>query len=83
MRPKDSIREEIREKSFGYIAVGLGFVAGLAWNEAIRALIDELFPLSRDGIFAKFVYAGVITIVIVVITSYLLGSRDEKGSDEK
>jgi hypothetical protein len=46
-------------------------VAGLAWNEAIQELIKFLFPLSRNSILVKFLYAAIITIVVVVVISYL------------
>ncbi len=66
------IRREIRERVVGYIAAALGLVAGLAWNEAIKALIEYLFPLGQDTLFAKFLYAVLITIIVVAVTVYLL-----------
>ena len=72
-------KEEIRVKSFGYIAEALGLVAGLAWNEAIKALIDALFPLGQNGLLAKFVYAAGITIIAVVATSYFLAPRSDQN----
>jgi len=55
----------------GYITAGFGLVAGLAWNEAIKSLIEYLFPLNRDTMTAKFVYAFLITIILVIISIYL------------
>ncbi len=61
--------------------VALGLVAGLAWNEAIKALINHLFPLDANSILAKFVYAVVITGVVVIVGIHLarLSKKDESS----
>lgn len=61
---------EVREKTFGYIVASFGLVAGLAWNEAIKAMIESFFPLQKDTLKAKFVYAIVITAVVVFVSLY-------------
>lgn len=65
-------KTEIKERTIGYILAAFGFVAGLAWNEAIKSFIDQFFPLARDSIFVKFLYAIVITIIVVIVTVYLV-----------
>jgi len=75
------LRQEVNKKVVSYITAGLGLVAGLAWNEAIKSLIDYLFPPSEgNGLLAKFAYALLITIILVIISLYLanLLSRDKK-----
>lgn len=67
----DEIRSDLKAKTFGYISAALGLVAGLAWNEAITALIEAVFPLSKDTVFVKFIYAILITAVVVVLIRYL------------
>ena len=70
---KDKSRElerEIREKTFGYIVASFGLVAGLAWNEAIKAMIEVFFPLQKDTLKAKFIYAILITLVVVFVSLY-------------
>lgn len=75
MKKKDdqdkSITRQMQEKTVGYITAALGLVAGLAWNDAIRAVIDAAFPMQRSGVIAKITYASVMTIVVVVIGFYL------------
>ena len=66
-----NIKNEFRKKIVGYIVAAFGLVAGLAWNEAVKALIDHLFPMSQNGLWAKFAYAVLITLVLVIITIYL------------
>ena len=81
---KDSqkeVRKEVRERTLAYVVAALGLVAGLAWNEAINTLIAQFFPLSKDTLIAKFVYAGVITIIVVTVSSTLvrvLGRPEDK-----
>lgn len=62
----------MRERTLGFITGGLGLVAGLAWNDAIKALIDYLFPLDKNGIAAKFIYAVLISVIVVVLSVYLV-----------
>ena len=71
-KERKRLRTEIKEKTVGYILAALGLVAGLAWNEAIKALINLFFPAPADDIMLKFLYAVIVTIFIVVITVYLL-----------
>ncbi|OGF69148.1 hypothetical protein A3H65_01015 [Candidatus Giovannonibacteria bacterium RIFCSPLOWO2_02_FULL_45_14] len=66
------LKKEVREKTFGYILAALGLVAGLAWNEAIKSLIEYFLPASQNGLWAKFIYAILITVVIVLISNYLM-----------
>ncbi|MDP1884245.1 MAG: DUF5654 family protein [Candidatus Moranbacteria bacterium] len=75
-------KEELRNKSFSYITTAFGLVAGLAWNEAIKALIERFFPMSTGGMIAKFIYAIVITILLVFISVYIL-KIDEESSAKK
>ena len=71
-KKKIALRAELRERTAGYILTALGLVAGLAWNDAISTSIKHFFPLDTNGIIAKFIYAVVITLVIVFISSSLM-----------
>lgn len=61
----------IRQKIFGYIAAGFGLVAGLAWNDAIKSLIEYLIPSSGNTVIAKAVYALVLTLFVGLFLFYL------------
>ncbi|MBI4159908.1 hypothetical protein HY504_01950 [Candidatus Wolfebacteria bacterium] len=54
------------------MTAALGLVAGLAWNEAIKAFIEYFFPVSQNSILAKLTYAVLLTIIVVVLTVYLV-----------
>jgi hypothetical protein len=65
------IGQKIKHQMYSYVVAALGLVAGLAWNEAIKFAIDYLFPISKNTILAKFLYASLMTLVAVVFTLYL------------
>lgn len=73
------ISREVKEKTLGFIITAFGLVAGLAWNEAIQSLIKSFFAVDKDTIWVKFLYAIVMTVLVVLITIYLarLFGKDE------
>lgn len=82
-RESQEIRREVRERTLGYILTALGLVAGLAWNEAITAFIVEVFPLSKDGLTAKIIYAVVITIIVVVVNLYVVRFAERRAGNRE
>lgn len=75
------VKKEVKKQLLTYIVASLGLVAGLAWNEAIKGLIEYIFPLSQNTVQAKFLYAILMTLLIVVVSYYL--ARLMKGKDEE
>lgn len=74
MNPLNQVSEvnkELRSRTFGYISAALGLVAGLAWNDAISFMLERLFPLSKDTIAVKFLYAVIVTTAVVILIKYL------------
>jgi len=64
-------KKAFKEKMVTFILAGFGLVASLAWNEAIKSLVDTLFPKKTSALFGKFIYAILITFVVVLISRYL------------
>jgi len=60
------LQDELRERMLGYIITALGLVAGLAWNDAIKAFIEYVIPLGNGTLLLKFIYAMVVTVAIVI-----------------
>jgi Na+/proline symporter len=80
----EEVEVEVRSKIAGYITAGLGVVAGLAWNDAIKAFIEEFFPQENSNLLAKFAYAVIITIAVVIISLYLVKLlRTEQKKENK
>lgn len=81
---KSRLGNELRERTVGYVLTALGLVAGFAWNEAIKSLIEYVFPAAQNGMVAKFIYAGLITLAVVIVTRYLMRfSGSEITKEEK
>ncbi|MDO8240476.1 MAG: DUF5654 family protein [Candidatus Moranbacteria bacterium] len=79
----NKFQEELRKRTFGYITTAFGLVAGLAWNEAIKAVIERFFPMGDGGMIAKFVYAVIITAILVFVSLYILKTDKDKVEAEK
>ncbi len=76
-----TIRQEIRARTIGYIVSAMGLIAGLAWNDAIKALIEHVVPNAGNALWLKFLYAIVITTVVVIVTVNL--TRLSEGQDDR
>ncbi len=70
--------KEIRKQIVGYLMAALGLIAGLAWNEAAKGLIEHIYPLDQHGLWAKFIYAIIITLVVVIVSWLLLRDTEDK-----
>ncbi|MBI5369768.1 hypothetical protein HZA85_01050 [Candidatus Uhrbacteria bacterium] len=70
MEKSSSFRIEVLEKMSTLATAGFGLVAALAWNSAIQDLFNRFFP-DQGSLIAKFLYAILITVVVVVVTSHL------------
>ncbi len=70
----------IKEKIIGYIVAAFGLVASLAWNEAIKSLINYFFPVVRQTLIAQFLYAACITLLAVIVSTYFVqfAHRDDE-----
>ncbi|MFH1111735.1 MAG: DUF5654 family protein [Patescibacteria group bacterium] len=67
---KKSLKLEILQKVSELATAGFGLVAALAWNDAIQSLFKKLFG-TQSEVWAKFVYALIITGLVVLITMRL------------
>lgn len=76
------IQTEVRKQILSYMVGAFGMIAGLAWNEAIKSLIEYIFPMSRNTWLAKLVYAVIITIIIVSVTIVVTKFFSKKNSEE-
>lgn len=80
----EELKKDLQQRLTGYIVGALGIVAGLAWNEAIKALIEYLFPLAKNTLFAKFLYAILMTLIVGIATYYIikfLGKKEEENNN--
>lgn len=54
----------------------IGVMAALAWNDAVQALFNSLFP-HGEGIKERFVFAVMITATAVLMTTIFASFLDE------
>lgn len=67
---KEGVRQEVWQQTVTLLLGGLSLVAALAWNDAIISLFKLIFPES-GGLIAKFIYAAVVTTIIVMVSMRL------------
>jgi hypothetical protein len=61
------VSSEVLDKLVELVTAAFGLVAALAWNTAIQALFAAVFPEAGD-LVAKFFYAIVVTVIVVIVT---------------
>ena len=76
-----AVKREVKKQLMTYMIASLGLVAGLAWNEAIKGLIEYLFPEMQNTVVAKFLYAIILTLFIGIVSYYLAQLMKEKEEE--
>jgi len=67
------------------IVIGaLTFTAGLAWNEAAKAGITQLFPTHSETFWGQLVYALLVTVLVVLVARlvHVMGNTSLKVSKD-
>lgn len=67
------------------ITTAFALVAGLAWNEAIKAVIAQ-FLKAGDEVIGLLIYAIIVTIIAVFVTLFLgrtLAKAGIENNDDK
>ena len=72
---------EAKDKAKGYVIAAFGLVAALAWNDAVKSLIEYFFPNKDNSILLKFIYALALTVVIIVLTKLALKPEKEYNKE--
>ena len=73
-----AVGKEVLKTIITLITTAFALVAGLAWNDAIQALIAE-FMDAGSALTGLLVYAVVVTIIAVVVTLLLGRFADKAG----
>ena len=63
----DKVHVQVIKTVATLITTAFALVAGLAWNEAIKAVITQ-FLKSGDEVIGLLIYAIIVTIIAVVAT---------------
>lgn len=79
---KKTLRSEFLKTMTALATAALGFVAALAWNDAIKAIINR-FIHEGDGLASKIYYAVIVTALAVGVTYYLGKVTQEESEKEE
>lgn len=84
-KPSEEFVESTRENMTYFLVTAFGIVVAFAWNDAFKALIEEYFPVAQNGVWPQFLYAIIITILLVIITAVALkyiGDKKDKNREK-
>jgi len=66
----DSLENRVIDKVLTLVMSALGFVAALAWNDAIQTTFNKFFG-EQSELWAKYIYAVILTTIVVIISIQL------------
>lgn len=78
---KPTLKSEFLKTMTQLATAAFGFVAALAWNNAIQGLLDK-FIEPGSGLRSKVYYAIIVTAVAVVVT-YFLGKATQEQTEKE
>lgn len=61
------VKGQVMQTIATLMTTAFGLIAALAWNEAIKEIINQVLP-KGSGITGLLVYAVIITIIAVIAT---------------
>ena len=61
---------QVLNQSLGFISSAFVLIAALAWNDTIKELISKFVP-GNSGLWSRLIYAVIVTIIAVIVTSRL------------
>jgi hypothetical protein len=64
------LEQKVIDKILTLVMSALGFVAALAWNDAIQTTFQVIFG-EQNKIWAKFIYAIILTTIVVLVSIQL------------
>lgn len=66
------------EQMITMFTAAIGVMAALAWNDAVQALFNSVFPQGQ-GIKERFVFAILVTAIAVFITTLFASLIDDES----
>ena len=73
-----AVGKEVLKTIITLITTAFALVAGLAWNDAIQALINTFLD-PGNALTGLIVYAVIVTVIAVVVTIVLGRFADKAG----
>jgi riboflavin biosynthesis pyrimidine reductase len=82
-RKEMPLTSEVLDKFAELITTALGLVAALAWNAAIQNLFDRVFGEAGGKLAGQFLYATLITLVVIFATIAVTRAAQRAKKDEE
>ena len=76
---KKRLHKELLGSFAMFVTSAFGFVAALAWNEAVKAAINRYIE-PGSGLKSQFLYAIFVTVLAVLISYYLSRAASDDQS---
>lgn len=70
-------------KSSHYFITGFALATAITWNTSVREMINQKFPIPEDNVRANFIFAIVITLILVIVIYILPDTKAELPDDTK
>jgi hypothetical protein len=70
---KEPLQIQILEKMSQLMTAAFGFIAAFSWNEAMKALITEIWG-EKPALWVRFGYAVIVTIAAVIAGLWIANS---------
>jgi hypothetical protein len=68
-------------KASHYFIGGFALATALTWNTSIREAIKQKFPIPEDNVRANFIFAVIITAMLIVLIYILPDTKSELPED--
>ena len=72
------VGKEVINTVITLVTTAFGLVAGLAWNDAIQALIGQFFE-AGSALTGQIIYAVIVTVIAVIVTILLARMAGNMG----
>jgi hypothetical protein len=82
-RKEMPLTSEVLDKFAELITTALGLVAALAWNAAIQNLFDKVFGEAGGKLAGQFLYATLITIIVIFATIAVTRAAQRAKKEEQ
>jgi uncharacterized protein YbcC (UPF0753/DUF2309 family) len=64
-------------KASHYVIGATALVAAFSFNTAVRELINKCVPIPEHEVIASFIYALVVTTILILMIEFLPNTKDE------
>jgi hypothetical protein len=68
-------------KTSHYLIAGMSLATALSWNEAIKRVIDNTYPMPHNNTQAVILYSVVMTLMLILIIWLLPDTKAELPLD--